>query len=502
METINEMENRVITPIPFPIQETIQETNEPKRTIFEGLRSFNFQHDLRKVLRFNYYFSKMGFERVNINKEFGQYTYYPQLTLMINPSLVVSHDTDVNQSYEHLTSWSIQRREPTFDLWDKFFYGKKGYLGLRQHSIIKRNGNEDVKPIKIEFEGKEMMLGHYLKERNIVMLYINPFNTDYSTENNEYLELVLKLFEDKIKEIELKKVDVSEKMKMALTDKFKKEIVYKLNEVRENLRCYEEEVSNCQASLLKAIRNTQVNRKQIEGLINFSTSTDETIKRELDELKKLPFVTNIRLTSKGISLDIDDIKIKQNNEDVYIGDFNIVISPNGVKVYCKNSILDDEGNVTAHPHIDGDNNCYGGEREQKIMEFLSNFELKNLVFYINMFLKTYTANDSYHSISLWQEPELERVSRKQTEDNEDIFIGNFQGDLFREPTPPPRMRSNEDENYDDEDDGERDDYIGDCNECGDSIYENDNDNWVRGNNNEDYIFCCNECRDAYEREHP
>jgi hypothetical protein len=475
--------------------------SEPKRTIFENIRNFNFYNDVTKVIRFNSYFKKLGFERVNQCEEFKIHTFYPQLTLMINPTLILQDDDNVGRESEQLTTKNIRRRETTFDLWDKFFCGKKGYLGLRAHTIIQRSGKEEIKPIKVEYEGKELMLGQYLKERNIVMLFINPFNTDFTTENNEYLELVLKLFEDKMKDVELIKVDVTEKMKNAFVDKFKKEINNKLSEVKESLRYNEDEINNLQTNMLRAIRNSQLNRKQIEGLISFSTSTDDTIKKAIEEVKELPFVKDVRLTGSGIGLDVGKVNINYKGEDVYIGDFYLIISPDGIKVYCRNPIISRDGLEVSHPHIDGNHNCYGGERENKIMEFLSTFELKKLVFFVYMFLKTYTPNDSYNNLSMWVREDLQRKKEEQIEDK-DVIISNadFQGDYFQERSRRDNGNDGEDENYfdDDEerngDEENEDEYMGECRNCGDSVYEYSDD---RVSDDNDNLFCSRNCLNDY-----
>jgi hypothetical protein len=481
------------------MENEIAEQTEPKRTIFESIGDFNFYGNVERVIRFNSYFSKLGFERVNTNKEFGIHTFYPQLTLMINPTLVLQNDSSfvANEDFNTFTKFSIQRREPTFDLWDRYFYGKEGYLGLRSHHIIKQS-KEEVKPLKIEFEGKELMLGQYLKERNIVMLYINPFNTDYSVENNKYLELVLKLFEGKMNNIKLEKVDVAEKMKLAFIEKFKSEINDKLSEVRNGLKYNEDEINNLQSNLIKTIRNATLNRKQIEGLIAFSTNTDDTIKKAIEEVKQLPFVKNIRLTGSGIGLDVGSIKIKYKDEEVYIGDFYLIISPDGIKVYCKNPILNNENIEISHPHIDGNNNCYGGERENKIIEYLSTFDLKKLVFFVYMFLKTYTSGDSYNNLDMWCREDLQRRKTREIKNEEDISSADFQGDYFQERrdrgTEDNHFGDNNEEDEEDENNDGDNDYVGDCDNCGDNIYSNDNDSYI---NNDDGLFCCDECVSNY-----
>jgi hypothetical protein len=237
-----------------------------------------------------------------------------------------------------------------------------------------------------------------------------------------------------------------------------------------------------------------LNRKQIEGLISFSTNTDDTIKKAIDEVKQLPFVKNVRLTGSGISLDVGKISISHQGEEVYIGDFYLIISPEGIKVYCKNPILNRDNKEISHPHINEEShNCYGGERENKIIEYLSTFELKNLVFFVYMFLKTYTANDCYNNLSMWVRDDLQRRRTREVENEEDIVSADFQGDYFQ----AIRDTGNDDNHFDDDNnDDENDDEdnngnerVGECENCGDSIYE-DNESYI---SNDDGHFCSRSC---------
>jgi len=299
--------------------------------------------------------------------------------------------------------------------------------------------------------------------------------------------------------MKLTKVDVTEKMKSAFIEKFKTEINNKLSEVKNGLKYNEDEINNLQSNLIKTIRTATLNRKQIEGLIAFSTNTNDTIKKAIEEVKQLPFVKDVRLTGSGIGLDVGSIKIKYKDEEVYIGDFYLIISPDGIKVYCKNPILNNENIEISHPHIDGNNNCYGGERENKIIEYLSTFDLKKLVFFIYMFLKTYTAGDSYNNLDMWCREDLQRRKTQEIENEEDISSADFQGDYFQERQDRGNRDNHfgdneEDENNDEDNDEDNNDFVGDCDNCGDGIYSNDNDNYI---SNDDGLFCGDECLSSY-----
>ena len=122
-----------------------------------------------------------------------------------------------------------------------------------------------------------------------------------------------------------------------------------------------------------------------------------------DQVKTLPFVKSIRVVSSGIKIDVGNIYIPFRGKEVYIGDFDIYLTPNGVKIKCRNPVLeyeDDTNSYITHPHINGDSDmCYGGERGIKIQEYFAKLELKKLIWYLDCFLKSYTLGDNYYPIT-------------------------------------------------------------------------------------------------------
>lgn len=316
-----------------------------QRTIFEGLSRFNFHEDNNKAIRFNAFFKMLGFERVNLSQHFNTNSFYPQLTLMICPNLSLPRDVDYpkeedfKESLSVFTTGKMDNSNNDYNNFVELLAKKIGYVGLRNYSVIIRS-KEDIKPIIIEDNGKQHLLGHYLKERNIVFLYVNPFNTDYSQE--EHLEYLLKIFEEKIKGMEIKKADVSEKLKMICIEKYKEQISDKIiflnNEVQER----ENNITDWRTSILNAMRNILLQKKQVEALSNFSSSTDEALKTSISKIKELEFVKDVKLTSLGVSVDVGSINISYKGKDVYIGDFVILISPEKIKVFCKNPVLNNK----------------------------------------------------------------------------------------------------------------------------------------------------------------
>jgi hypothetical protein len=459
---------------------------EMKRTIFEGLRrgNYSFYNDVQKIIRFNSYFTKLGFERVNMNENFDTSTYYQEMTLMINPNLLLTDNIHIPESDKDAFTRSRTNQR---DMWHDLLKTKQGFIDTRIRDIIYR-ANEIIKPIIFQNEDKELIFGHYLKERNIVILYINPFYSDMNSSSNEFLEFILKIFEIGVKNIKLEKIDVSEKIKKNLIEMFQKQIKDKIDETSNCIKRNITNICQYQESLLNEIKHQQINTNQIKTLAIFRTDTDTSIKNAIEELKELPFVKNISLVKEGITLDVGSITIKYRNSDVYIGDFYLIISPNSVKCYCRNPVVVD-GTISHHPHIEGNHNCFGDERTIQVINHLSAFELKKLVFLIYVFLKTYTPNNFYFNISRWIGEGVIRTKTEKMNTESNTLNTSFQGDYLFEPS----NNNDIDENNENEDEDDGDGYIGDCARCGDCLYESED--YIRDDN--DILFCGRECKDEY-----
>lgn len=460
---------------------------ERKRTIFEDLRSFNFNRNTILILKMNSLFKSLGFERVNTFKNFDVHIYYPQMTLMLCPNLILNNNIDDDGLFS-VKNVGTRTNNDIWDLWNTLLRNKKGYVGMNGFKLINES-KEEIIPLTIEINDKKLILGHYLKERNIVMVYINLFNTDLANfEESEYLNLLLKQLEENIKRIGLKKTDVTEKMKLALLEQFKGEITNRIDDLKHTIIDLERNIGSYNSNLVTSMKSLRTNKAQIESLIGFSTKTDEVLQKEVKEVEQLPFVKNVKLTSNGISLDVGKVTINHKGEDVYMGDFYLSITPNEVKVYCKNPILSNDGFEVTHPHIDGNHNCYGGEREIKINEYLSSFELKKLVYFVYLFLKSYNANDSYNQISMWQRSDVKRRRTRTIKTEQDLSKITFLGDYYAERED---NGDGEDDDDNDEDDDNDDDYLGECRNCGNSVYEYDNNRITDDDGNH---YCCNECQ--------
>jgi hypothetical protein len=201
-------------------------------------------------------------------------------------------------------------------------------------------------------------------------------------------------------------------MEQEVLDGFKKEIGSQILCFEKDLKCLKKQRKDNETYLINTLRNFDLKKRQIRDLKKFSKDVNTTIKEQVEQIKQLPFVKDVKLGKRGISIDVGRIDINYRNSDIYIGDFSIMITPKGVEIKNRNPIIVEDEYIYEHPHIDSDDICFGEERHKKIDEHFAKFQLKQLVYMVYLFLKTYTPNDCYNKITYWTQ-DAKRKERKQ-----------------------------------------------------------------------------------------
>lgn len=192
---------------------------------------------------------------------------------------------------------------------------------------------------------------------------------------------------------------------------FKNEINHQIIHFEKQTKDLVKHKKNLQISLISSLKDLELIRKQTTDLKRFSKDINRSLKEQIEEIKQLPFVKDVRLTTRSISVDVGRIEISHRDENFYIGDFTILITPEGIEVKNRNPIITKEGKLE-HPHIHDGNVCFGAERGTKMFEYFAKFQLKQLVYMVYLFLKTYTERDKYYKISYWTQ-DAKRKERKQ-----------------------------------------------------------------------------------------
>jgi len=206
-----------------------------------------------------------------------------------------------------------------------------------------------------------------------------------------------------------------------LIEGFKKEIDNQIVVFEKDLKNLNKSSKDCETYLITSLKNLDLKKRQIQDLKKFGRDINHSIKEQVKEIEQLPFVKSIKFTPKGISIDVGKVDIGYRNNNIYIGDFTITITPSGVEVKNRKPIIvKDEYDcerVLEHPHIDTGNGngkhiCFGSERAVRINEYFAKFQLKQLVYMVYLFLKTYSERDTYWRITYWTQ-EAKRKERKQ-----------------------------------------------------------------------------------------
>jgi len=207
---------------------------------------------------------------------------------------------------------------------------------------------------------------------------------------------------------------INGKLNAKVIDKFKKELSKHIAVKKQDAINFENSIEDDKQNLVSLIRTLGLIKNELENLKTYSSNISSHIKQEIEEVKTLPFVQGIEVNSTGIEIDVGRINILFRSKEVYIGDFIIYIMPSGVKIKCTNPILEWENDVLGiqHPHIsDAGRICYGDERGMKIEEYFAKFELKKLVYFVYLFLKSYNQSDKYFAISYWTDEKIRRLNK-------------------------------------------------------------------------------------------
>ena len=352
--------------------------------VFERIENFAGLIDHPKlILRLNSEFKEMGIKKVTKNP-LSDTTYESKITLYIRPTYRNLNNRYISYSenmglYNHFTALSNS-------------FGASGFYQVLDDTKI---------PIKVMVNNNSFEIGCYLKERNVLVLYINPFNSNLSLElENKFLFYFIDALKEYIKNNPLETVDVRKKRKEILVSVFVNDLK---NSIRENKEDIEQSQRNIQNYNQRVISNHKLiirNTALIESYQTLILNAQNIILKQTKSIKELPFVKSVKMSVNGITVDVGMISIKFQNKEIPIGEFLVHLLPSEIKIENKTP-MDREGSMVHHPHVNNMSNICFGNRNEKVYELLSKFELKKLIYFIYLFLKSYNSHDRMNPIELW-----------------------------------------------------------------------------------------------------
>jgi len=342
------------------------------------------------ILRLNAEFKDLGIKEVTYQKEIREDSYFNNITLVIDPSYYMVRNNFVdmvsNTHYEKLYN-KIQNLA--------------GYNSCNSYYKIE----EPREKIEVEIEGEKFEIGCYIKERNLIIIYYNLFHTNLELLfKNDLLFYFIKALKDFVKNNKVKKVDIKKVLKELTIERFCNSAKNKIVELDLKIKSKSKEIKDYEKTIVIDYREIQGSIVGIKGLNSLIKNSKKIVMEGIDEIKALPFVKKVSLSKDGIKVEVGDIFIKDLGIDYYIGEFVIYIKPEKIEIKNKKPVLNGDGHELTHPHIDTSGTICFGDRKNKVYELLGNYELKKLVYFIYLYLKSYNQADKYFSLSeYWSE---------------------------------------------------------------------------------------------------
>ena len=147
--------------------------------------------------------------------------------------------------------------------------------------------------------------------------------------------------------------------------------------------------------IITSYATINASERRLESLLNFKLNFKNILIKSINEIKELHFVKNIKIEDRGLIIDVGEIYLSYNEiKNVFIGNFEILICPDKILFYNNKSKLD-----LQHPHINHNNPCLDTFHKE-VYKLLGEIRLKELVFLLYRFLKTYTDSGAYSGSKL------------------------------------------------------------------------------------------------------
>lgn len=332
-------------------------------------------------LRANKMFSDMGFKDVQISSTLRENQYFKELTLFVYPSAMSRHRSTMNIS------------DQTADKWR----GMEGYNSDNYSVAIRTIRNYDTDKEKVVIDGE--YIGDYYKNRNLIILFYPIHNVNLETKN-AFFFYFLEEFGKEIERIKPEIVDISKMERELLIRNF-------LSEIKRNIVGFSERIADKERDLV-SLRNQELsvmseisqNKEGVESLNGVMKTMEKGIDKKIKEIKKLPFVKSVRLSSLGIRVDFKTINLKYEEKDLELGDCYCYLNPNKLEIKNKNYVVFN-GTIYHSPHIKEDTICFGNGKS-KAYELLAGLKLKELTYFLYLYLKTYNNSDAYLHIENWE----------------------------------------------------------------------------------------------------
>jgi hypothetical protein len=316
--------------------------------------------------------------------------------------IYVYKDLDEDSFFEDITLVCKPNGDYYVSARDEFFARYGNCLGFNSDVADCYPGSldslqvQDTEDIKIN----DIIIGKYFKERNLIVIFFNPFRWNWDdryltkSEEKEYLKVHLDVIEA-IKKAKIKKIDINKTKERLLVIKFQeqinKEIKEKGNAYNYNIKMIEE----MSESIVSKEKENKTYREAIKSMLSFREQLTEELFKRIEEVKKLQFVKDVSINPEGIKVNVGKISM----DEVYLGDYMIHILPSKIKIYNKHK---PQEVIQHHMHVNSEGNPCWGNARRKVEKLQAEYRFKELIFFAYSFLNSYNSDDPYISFSDWK----------------------------------------------------------------------------------------------------
>lgn len=374
------------------------------------------------VLKLKSILEKANITKVLYEQKIDDDTYFDDLTLIIRPMYQrESRDYNLN---DYSSSNVITK------LYNKI-NKLKGWAGTtRMRTYIGSDRKEIMINVGTMMSKAEIEIGCYIPDRNALILYYDIIGTErsYQTENDVLFFFVNHLV-DFMKKARVKKKNLKGVVEKRTIEQFS--VIIK-DEIRNKENDNEVQKANIETGerlIVNAIKKIALNDTELESVKKMLGNVKNYIQKQVEDIKRLDFVKSVDLTAEGMKINVGDIFIRHQGENIYIGEFTMIIKPKKIKIVNNDHLKGDINYI--HPHIDtGGTICYGS-RKTDILKLLAQNEFKKLVHILYLYLKSYTEGDSYSNISYWRDIQ-ENSSKRKTANGNSLHLSNASGSSYDE----------------------------------------------------------------------
>lgn len=367
-------------------------------------------------------------EKAKISKVYYDYkiedeTYFDDLTLIIRPRFQRGN-SEYNMSSQSSSS-------PAGKLLSRIskLRGWEGTDRMRSYS------GDDRKKILINvgtmMSKAEVEIGCYIEDRNALVLYYDIMSTNRSYQTDcEVLFFFVKYLVDYMKKEKVKKKNLKAIIEKKTMEQFSVAIKSEITNKENENKGFKNNIDEYEKYIIDHIKKMAINDTEIESVKKMLANVKGYVQKQITEIKRLDFVKSVDLSAEGLKVNIGDIFIRHRGDNVYIGDFSIIIKPKRIRIE-NNDPLKRDGTFYAHPHISSDGTVCYGSRKNDIIKLLAQNEFKKLVHILHLYLKSYNEGDSYNNIRYWVTRQT-KMQGKRTSNGSDLTLSSATAENYDE----------------------------------------------------------------------